>query len=373
MYSRIPYGMQTINHLDEQAILEVLRSDWLTTGPKVSEFENAFANFCGAKEAIAVCNGTAALHAAMASLEIQKNDEVIVPAMTFAATANAAVYVGAKPVFADVQEDTLLIDPADVERKITSRTRAIVGVDYAGQPCDYSALRAIADRHNVSLIADACHAPGASYQGKSVGTLADITTFSFHPVKHLTTAEGGMITTHSKSLASKMRCFRNHGITTDHAQRESRGEFYYEMQSLGYNYRLSDLQCALGISQLKRLPEWVEKRQSIAALYDISFQNTSIQPLLKRAEREHVYHLYVVKVPEREMVFQALRAKNIYCNVHYLPVYLHPYYQNSGYRGTHCPIAEAVYKNILSLPIYPSLSGSEQKYVIEAVLNATEQ
>jgi hypothetical protein len=242
----LPYGRQTIGGDDIAAVVETLRSDWLTTGPKVGEFERAFAAYTGAAEAVAVTNGTAALHAAMAALDIGPGDEVIVPPMTFAASANCVVYQGGTPVFADVDADTLLIDPAEVERRISPRTRAIVAVDYAGQPCDYDALQAIADEHGLALVADACHALGGSDHGRPVGTLADLSTFSLHPVKHITTGEGGVITTNDPELAARMRIFRNHGITSDHRQREQQGSWFYEMTDLGYNYRLTDVQCALG-------------------------------------------------------------------------------------------------------------------------------
>ena len=240
--TRLPYGRQWLDEDDIAAVGEVLHSDWLTTGPKVGDFEQAFAGFVGAKEAVTVCNGTAALHAAMYAVGIGPGDEVIVPPMTFAATANCVVFQGGTPIFADVNSDTLLLDPAQVESRITPRTKAVIAVDYTGQPCDYDALRTIADRHGLTLVADACHALGASYKGRPVGSLADLSTFSFHPVKHITTGEGGMITTGDPELARRMRVFRNHGITTDHRQREKQGSWFYEMVDLGYNYRLTDVQ-----------------------------------------------------------------------------------------------------------------------------------
>ncbi|MCP4566239.1 MAG: aminotransferase class I/II-fold pyridoxal phosphate-dependent enzyme, partial [FCB group bacterium] len=247
----IPYGRQSIDEEDIQSVVEVLRSDWLTTGPKVDAFEHALADYVGAEYGVAVSSGTAALHCAMYALGIGPGDEVILPPMTFAATANCVVFLGGTPVFADVQPDTLLIDPVAVEKKITKRTRAIIAVDYAGQPCDYDSLRDIANSHGLSLIADGCHALGAVYKGHRVGSLADMTVFSFHPVKHITTGEGGMITTNDPKFAGRMRRFRNHGIDTDFRQREQQGSWYYEMVDLGYNYRITDMQCALGLSQLK--------------------------------------------------------------------------------------------------------------------------
>ena len=292
----LPYGRQSIDDDDIAAVVTVLRSDWLTTGPMVGEFERAFAEATGSAEAVAVSNGTAALHAAVHALNIGPGDEVIVPAMTFAATANCVVYQGGTPIFVDVDPETLLIDPAQVEAKMTPLTRAVIAVDYTGQPCDYQALRAITDRHGLALMSDACHAIGGSYRGRPVGTLADLNTFSLHPVKHLTTGEGGVITTDDSAMAQRMRVFRNHGITSDHRQREQQGSWFYEMVDLGYNYRLTDLQCALGLSQLRKLRQWVTRRQEIARRYDMAFaEMPAVQPLAVRPEVAHGYHLYVVR------------------------------------------------------------------------------
>ena len=264
----LPYGRQEIADPDIRAVVEALTSDWLTTGPRVARFEQAFAGFCGAKEGVAVNSGTAALHCAMRALHLGPGDEVIVPAITFAASANAALYEGATPVFADVEVDTLLIDPKSVAEKITSRTKAIVAGDYGGQPADYDALRELSESRGIAIIADACHAPGATYTGRQTGILGDISCFSFHPVKHLTTCEGGMAVMQSSEQAAHMRRFRNHGIDSDHRTREARGAHAYDMIELGYNYRLSDLQCALGLSQLDRLADWIKARQAIAGWYE---------------------------------------------------------------------------------------------------------
>ncbi len=247
----LPYGRQEIGDADIKAVIEALVSGWLTTGPRVTEFEQAFARYCGAREGVAVNSGTAALHAAMRALRVEPGDEVIVPALTFAASANAALYEGARPVFADVEQDTLLIDPVCVAMKITARTRAIVAVDYAGQPADYDALRDLAKGRGIALVADACHSPGATYRGRKTGTLADISCFSFHPVKHMTTCEGGMCTTDNSDMAAHMRRFRNHGIDSDHRSREAAGAHAYDMVELGYNYRIPDVLCALGLAQLR--------------------------------------------------------------------------------------------------------------------------
>jgi perosamine synthetase len=372
----IPYGRQTIDEADIKAVIEVLRSDWLTTGPKVAEFEAAMARYVGAKYAVAVSSGTAALHCAMYALGIGPGHEVIVPTMTFAASANCVVYQGGTPVFVDVAPDTLLIDPKDVEKKITPQTKAIIAVDYAGQPGDYAALKEIADRHHVSLVTDACHSLGATYRGRSVGSLADLNVFSFHPVKHITTGEGGMITTDHEEYARRMRIFRNHGINSDHWQREAQGLWFYEMVDLGYNYRITDFQCGLGMSQLQKLPRWLERRQEIARQYDAAFAEIKgIKPLAVKADIGHAYHLYVVRVNndktslDRKGLFQALRSRGIGVNVHYIPVHLHPFYQNRfGTRRGQCPMAESAYEQILSLPIYPAMTNKDIETVINSVL-----
>ena len=373
----IPYGRQSIDAEDIQAVVEVLKSDWLTTGPKMQEFEDAVAGYVGAKYAVAVSSGTAALHAAMFALGIGPGDEVIVPPMTFAATANCIVYQGGTPVFVDVCPDMLLIDPEKIEGKITPKTRAVIAVDYAGHPCDYDRLRAITKRLNLALVADGCHALGAEYKGRKVGTLADLTVFSFHPVKHITTGEGGMITTDNKDLANRMRIFRNHGITTDHKQREAQGSWFYEMIDLGYNYRMTDFQCALGISQLNKLPAWLQRRRDIAAQYDAAFENMQgIESLAVKTDVRHAYHLYVVRIQEnragkdRKAVFQELRSASIGVNVHYLPVHLHPFYRKTYKLGPElCPTAENAYAQILSLPMFATLSNHAVSEVIRALKN----
>jgi len=376
----LPYGRQWVDEVDVQAVVEVLRSDWLTTGPKVAEFEQAFADFVGAREAVAVNNGTAALHTAMYAAGIGPGDEVIVPPITFASSANCVVFQGGTPVFADVDIDTLLLDPTQVETKITPRTKAIVAVDYTGQPCDYDALRAVADRHGLILVADACHALGGSYKGRPVGSLVDLSTFSFHPVKHITTGEGGMITTDDPELAQRMRIFRNHGITSDHRQREQQGSWFYEMVDLGYNYRLTDFQCALGMSQLRKLPGWVARRQEIARRYDAAFTDIpAVEPLGVREDVSHAYHLYMIRLDLKRLratraeVFAALRAEGIGVNVHYIPVHLHPFYRERFATGPgSCPVAEAAYERLITLPIFPRMSDDDVDDVIAAVHKIVE-
>jgi perosamine synthetase len=376
----IPYGKHEIDEADIAAVAETLRSAWLTTGPLVEKFERAFAEYCDVTEAVAVNSGTAALHAAAHVLDLGPGDEVIVPAVTFAATANAVVYEGGTPVFADVEPDTLLIDAASVEARITPRTKAIFAVDYAGQPADYDALRRLAEKHNLALVADACHAPGATYYNQKVGQVADLSTFSFHPVKHFTTCEGGMITTMSPERATRMRRFRNHGIDSDHRSRNSSGTFAYDMIDLGYNYRLPDVQCALGLSQLRRMPERVAKRQQIAAHYDQVFSRMShVRPLTTRAGRTNAYHLYVVLLNldqlrvDRKAAFEHLRRAGIGVNVHYAPVYHHSFYREKfGYGPELCPVAEAVYERILSLPMFPGLTPDDMDRVTAAIEDLKE-
>jgi len=301
----IPYGRQTISEGDIQAVVGVLRSDWLTTGPEVQKFESAFAEYVGAKYAISFSNGTAALHAAVSSLRLPDGAEIITTPMTFAATTNSILYSNCVPVFADVEEDTLLIDPESVEERITDKTRALLVVDYTGQPCNYDALRKIAEKYRLTLIADACHSLGAIYNGTKVGTLADMTTYSFHPIKLITTGEGGMVTTDDGGAAEYLRTFRNHGRNKS------------VMEFLGYNYRLTDIQCALGTSQLKRADEFLNARRTIAKVYDFWFsQNDRVTPLTVRNNIEHAYHLYVVKLADRVRAIEALNNVGVTTTIH---------------------------------------------------------
>jgi len=376
--SFIPYGRQSIDENDIDAVVQVLKSDWLTTGPSVEEFENAFASFVGARCAVAVSSGTAALHTAMSAVGIGPGDQVVVPPLTFAATANAVVYQGGHPIFADIDSKTLLLNPEAAEECVSDRTRALVAVDYAGQPCDYDALRDIADRHGLVLIADACHSLGAEYRGKKTGTLADVSVFSFHPVKHITTGEGGMITTDDAALAARMRRFRNHGIDADHRQRAESGTWHYEMTDLGYNYRLNDISCALGTSQLRRLPETLARRREIASAYDRAFSGLASLCIPENSPFvRHAYHLYPVRYQaartggDRGNFFRLLREQGIGANVHYLPVHLHPYYQKRyGYRRGDYPVAEAAYDELISLPLFPAMTDGERDRVIEGVRRA---
>lgn len=371
----LPYSRHSIDQEDIQAVVEVLNSEWLTTGPKVEEFEASITELVGSKYSVSVSSGTAALHAIMFAINIMPDDEVIVPTITFAASANCIVFQGGTPVFVDVDSSTLLLDLNQVEDKITTCTKAIVAVDYAGQPCEYDELRAIADKYGVILIADACHALGGNYKGSPVGSLADLSAFSFHPVKHIATGEGGAVTTNDSKFAERMRTFRNHGITTDHRQRIQMGSWFYEMVDLGYNYRLTDFQCALGISQLRKLPRYIQRRQEIARKYDETFAKVpEISPLTVRQNVSHAYHLYVIQLEleqlqvDRTHVFTELRMQGIGVNVHYIPVHQHPYYQqNYGMKRGDYPIAEAVYERIISLPIFSSMSDDNINIVTDSI------
>ncbi|MDE7313406.1 MAG: UDP-4-amino-4,6-dideoxy-N-acetyl-beta-L-altrosamine transaminase [Eubacterium sp.] len=372
----IPYGRQCIDEDDIRAVTDVLKSDFLTTGPKSSEFEEAVCNCTGAKYAVAVSNGTAALHAACYAAGIGAGDEVITTPLTFAASANCVLYFGGTPVFADVDPKTYNIDPADIEKKITSRTKAIIPVHLAGQPCDLDAIYKIAEKHHFIVIEDAAHALGAKYHGKMIGTSSGMTTLSFHPVKPVTTGEGGMILTDQKELYQKLLLFRSHCITRDaSAMKKTEGAWYYEQSGLGFNYRLTDLQCALGISQLKKLEHFLERRKKLALQYQEAFAHCPyiITPY-QLPGTESGWHLYLIQIPyhNRKQVFERLREAGIGVNVHYIPVYHHPYYQEHGYADTFCRNAEQIYKNIITLPLYPSLTDHEQQYVIQKVLEVLQ-
>jgi perosamine synthetase len=330
----LPYGRQSVDEADIEAVVEVLRSDWLTTGPKVAEFEEAFATRVGAAHAVSFSSGTAALHAAAFAAGLKPGDEAITTPLTFAATANCVLYQGATPVFSDVAVDTLNLDPEQLEKKISPKTRALLPVDYAGHPPDLAPILEIAQRHMLIVIEDACHALGAEYRGRRVGGIADMTVFSFHPVKHITTGEGGMVATNNPQFAETLRRFRNHGISSDARQRQSAGQWHYEMVLLGFNYRLPDIVCALGIQQLKKLDANLTRRREIAARYEDAFREIpGVVPPAVRPEVNPAWHLYPIRLNLEKLtadsgeVFRALRAENIGVNVHYIPVHLHPYYR----------------------------------------------
>ncbi|MDO8430345.1 MAG: UDP-4-amino-4,6-dideoxy-N-acetyl-beta-L-altrosamine transaminase [bacterium] len=369
----IPYGHQSIDDSDIKAVIKVLKSDWLSQGPKIAEFEEALAKYCGAKYAVIFSSGTAALHAAYFSAGLKSGDEFITTPLTFAATGNAGLYLGAKPVFADIGED-LNLDPEETVKKINSKTKLISVVDFAGLPAKLDELKKIARKHNLVLVEDGCHALGASYKGKKIGSVADMTAFSFHPVKSITTGEGGAVLTDNKDYYEKMKVFRHHGIVRDPSKfkNKSDGDWYHEMQELGFNYRITDIQAALGISQLKRLDKFIKARKKIASAYNQAFKKFSDKIKLPSDSKDFSssWHIYILRLKgklekKRAEVFKKLREAGIGAQVHYLPVYLHPYYQSLGYKKGLCPKAEEYYETAISLPIFPDLKLKDQQFVIK--------
>lgn len=369
----IPYSHQKIDADDVRAVAEVLRSDWLTQGPKVQEFEQAFARTVGARFAVALSSGTAALHAAYFAAGIGKGDEIISAPITFPATTNAALWQGATPVFADIDERTGNIDPEDVKRKITKRARAIVPIDYSGLPARLGELREIARQHKLLVIEDAAQALGARYRGKMIGSISDMTIFSFHPVKSITTGEGGAVATDRKDFYERMCIFRTHGVTRDlrRLTKKKEGPWYFEMQELGMNYRLTDIQAALGISQLKKLSRFIKERREIAERYHHALSGLEgiILPLQDTQEMQSAWHLYPIRLAgsiakKRAAIFKALREVGIGVQVHHIPVHLHPYYKKLGFHTGIFPRAERFYESEISLPIFPGLTFKDQKHVI---------
>lgn len=369
----VPYGRQLIEDDDVEAVTQALRSDYLTTGPMVERFEAGLAAAAGVRHAVAVNSGTAALHAAYSAIGLGQGDEIVTSPLTFAATGNAALYCGARPIFADIDADTGCLDPAAAAAAMTPRTRAIVPIDYAGLPAQYDALREVAVRHGVPLVADAAHSLGGSYRGRPVGSLADVSAFSFHPVKTITTGEGGAVTTDVEAIAVAARRFRTHGIERASGRQRNAGRpaWYQEMQTLGFNYRLTDIGSALGTSQLAKLPRFVARRTELARRYTEAFGDLgSIRLPATPSDRISAWHLYVIRANDparRDPLFEALRARGVGVQVHYLPVYLHPYYQDLGYKVGACPVAETFAASCLSLPLFPGMSDDDQSFVIEAV------
>ena len=374
--TKLFYGHQYIDEADVRAVTEVLTSDYLTCGPKVTELEKKLCEITGAKYAVACSNGTAALHIAALAAGVCEGDELITTPITFAASANCALYCGAKPVFADINPRTYNIDPNTVKDKITDKTKAVVAVDFTGQAVELDSLIKICKERNIVLIEDAAHSIGTKYNGKPVGSIADMTTFSFHPVKTVTGGEGGAVLTNDENLYKKLLLYRAHGITreSDMLENESHGSWYYEQIDLGYNYRITDIQCALILSQLDKLDSFSDRRNKIVAKYNEAF---SKMPELfvqeEIPESDTTRHLYILRIrPEalnidRKGFFEALAAENICCNVHYIPVYWHPYYQKLGYEKGICPQAEKLYNEMISLPLYYSLSDNDADDVIKAV------
>ncbi len=378
---KIPYGRQHITEEDIEAVVEVLKSDFLTQGPRIGAFEQAFAEYVGARYAVAVSNGTAALHLCALALNVEPGQKVITSPITFAASANCIRYAGGEVVFADIDPETILLDLDRTAALLESAPRGtyagIIPVDFAGYPVQMDAFRQLADAYDLWIIEDSCHAPGGSYadargeiQRCGNGAYADLAIFSFHPVKHIASGEGGMITTNRKDLYERLQFLRTHGITKrEDLLAENHGGWYYEMVELGYNYRLTDIQAALGHSQLSRAEDGLARRRAIAGRYDEAFAETAVQTIAPAPGFHHAYHLYVIQVPDRGGLYEHLRQKGIYAQVHYIPVHLQPYYRRFGWKKGDLPHAETYYEHCLSLPMYPTLAPEEQDYVIEEVLD----
>lgn len=364
----IPYSTQCIESDDIQAVSEALSGEYLTCGPTVNEFEEKVARYVGAKYAVAVSSGTAALHAACAVAGVQEGDEVITTPNTWVSSANAVLYCGGRPVFADIDQVTYNISPEEIEKKITEHTKAIIPVHYAGQPCDMKRIHEIAEQHQILIIEDAAHAIGATYQGDKIGSLSDMTIFSFHPVKQMTTCEGGMVTTNNIELYEKLKLFRAYGMVKTEKQMKEEGPWFSEQMSLGYNYRLSDVQCALGISQLNKLDKLIKRRREIARIYDAEFKQLNDVILPKQCEDGiSAYHLYpiLVKADMRKKLYSQFREAGIGVGVHYYPVYKNAYYQQNGYSNVCCAISEEFYERELTLPIHYKVSENDLDYIIE--------
>ena len=374
---KIYYGRQCIEEDDIKAVEETLRSDFITCGPKVDEMERALCEYTGAKYAVAVCNGTAALHCACIAAGIGPGDEVITTPLTFAASANCALYCGGKPVFADVDPETYNIDPESIRAHITERTKAVVAVDFTGQPVQHEAIRAICDEYHLIFIEDAAHSIASKYNGQRVGSLADMTCFSFHPVKTITGGEGGAITTNDEALYKKLVLAHTHGITHDEAQMEDaphEGIWCYEQISLGYNYRITDFQAALIVSQLGKIERFAQRRKEIVARYNEAFSQMPeiiIQKEIPQADT--CRHLYIIQLDldkltcTRREFFDAMSAENIQPQIHYVPVYWFPYYRHMGYEKGLCPVAEHIYSRIMSIPLYPLMSDKDVEDVIHGI------
>ena len=371
----LPYGRQWIDDDDIEAVVNVLKGDYLTTGPSVSIFEQALAKYVGAKYAVSFSNGTAALHGACFAAGITEGEEVITTPLTFAASANCILYQGGKPIFADIDEKTYNINPTEIEKKITDKTKAIIPVHFTGQPVPLDELSEIAKKHNLIIIEDAAHALGATYKQKKIGSISDMTMFSFHPVKHITSGEGGIITTNNKEYYDKLLQFRSHGITRDKSKmNENHGPWYYEMQFLGYNYRMTDIQAALGASQLKKIDKFLDLRRKYVAMYNEAFKKISEISIPHQDENGlSSWHLYIIRLQlekltvNRKEVYEALLHENIGVNVHYIPVHLLPYYQELGYQRGDCPNAEKLYEEIITLPLFPAMTENDVLDVIKAV------
>ena len=378
MTDRLPYGSPWLDEDDIEAVVQVLRGDWLTTGPTVDLFEAGLAAACGASHVVAMNSGTAALHGAYHAAGLGPGDELITSPLTFAATANAALYLGARVRFVDVTPDTGNLDPDRVQEALNSSTRVVAPVDFGGHPADYDALRAVISGHGATLVADAAHSLGALYHGRPVGALADMSALSLHPIKPFTTGEGGAGATDDPVAAERARSFRSHGFVRDRSlmKRPEEGPWYAEQHHLGFNYRITDIQCALGVSQLKKLAAFIERRQTIAARYLEAFRDLKGLGLpTGRDGVEPGWHLFQIRVPEaglRRDLYDRLQSLGLGVQVHYLPVYRHPYYQSLGYEDGQCPIAEDLYARSITLPLFPRMSDEDVESVIERVRQAVE-
>lgn len=368
----IPYSTQSIDDYDIKSVVNTLKSDWLTTGPKIEEFERKFARFVGTKYAVAVSSGTAALHSACSAINLKPGDEVIVPAMSFVASANCVLYCGATPVLCDVTDNTLCLDVDKAEKLINKRTKAILAVDFAGQPADWDRLLYISKKYNVFLIDDAAHAVGSMFRNKMIGTIAHLTSFSFHPVKTITTGEGGMVVTNNVKFYESMRLFRNHGIAKDKSTLKKKDGWYYNVVDLGFNYRMTDIQAALGCSQLNKIRGYIAKRRKIWKTYQKELERVKGIRIPTENERNFsAWHLYPIRINQKiygeskKQLYERLHEKGVHVQVHYIPINLHKLYRSSlGYDSGDFPVAEKYYKETLSLPLYPNLKASEQMRVI---------
>jgi UDP-4-amino-4,6-dideoxy-N-acetyl-beta-L-altrosamine transaminase len=376
---KIPYGRQNVTDEDIQAVVDTLKGDWLTQGPKIAEFENAFAQYVGAKYAVAVSNGTAALHLSTLALGVEKNDKVITTPITFSASANCVRYAEGEVVFADIDPETYLLDVKEVEKLLKAAPKGtykgIIPVDFAGRAVDLEAFRKLADEYGCWIIEDACHAPGGYFtdskgtkQQCGNGQFADLAIFSFHPVKHIAAGEGGMITTNDEALYKKLLNLRSHGIQQDRSKKiQDHGGWYYEMQELGFNYRLTDIQSALGLSQLKRADQGIAKRRDIAKKYFNNLKDAGFIKGQSGVVSGHAYHLYVIETENRKELFDYFRSLNVIVQIHYIPVHLMPYYRQFGWKEGDFPHAEHYYEHCLSIPMYPTLTDEEQTYVIDEI------
>lgn len=378
---QIPYGHQTISRQDINAVIHVLKSEFLTQGPTIGRFEKAIASYCGTNYAVALSSGTAALHAACFAAGIKPGDEVITTPMTFVASANCVLYCGGTPVFADIKKDVPLIDPDEIRKKITKKTKAVIPVDYSGMPVDYDEINQIAKKHKLVVIADAAHSLGATYKRQRVGKLADMTVFSFHPVKSITTGEGGMVVTNNKKYYQKLLLFRTHGITRNQNLliQKNNGPWYYEMQELGFNYRMTDIQAGLGLSQLQKLDKFISTRNKLATKYIKrikQLRNVSSIPI--PSDRTSSWHLFPVVIKHKliynnkKKIVMSLHKAGIIVQIHYIPVHMHPFYQKIGYKPKGFPNSEEYYRNTVTLPLYPKLTEKDQDRIISTLKSLTK-